>query len=200
MADWCSHVLQIRSRACSCQTWWKRCCLRASHAPSPSTAMARSSQVQQQADRDIVLHHSQEVADLQRDIRRTLLSLLATAAGCQDGRIVLWDFQTRSAARLLEGHRYTSCQQTQHSVIFRLVSSKCTARAHMQCPAPCSKAVTGIEWSRDGRTLLSGSLDGHVITWHVEDGSQAGEHRTTCILLYMCILAHCIGFSLCKVQ
>lgn len=35
----------------------------------------------------------------------------------------------------------------------------------------CSKSVTGIEWSRDGRTLVSGALDGHVIVWHVEEGT-----------------------------
>lgn len=37
---------------------------------------------------------------------------LSIAAGCQDGRIVLWDFETRSAAKILEGHRYIRAMRT----------------------------------------------------------------------------------------
>ena len=52
---------------------------------------------------------------------------------------------------------------------------------------PCSKAVTGLQWSQDGRTLVSGSLDGHVIRWHVEHGTKA---RRPCACAQHCD-AHC---------
>src|SRR3989338_4782365 len=59
------------------------------------------------------------------------------AAGCHDGRVVIWDFETRSVARILAGHVQT---------------------------------VTSLSWSRNGRALLSSSVDCRVLVWDILSG------------------------------
>ncbi|KAG0227251.1 hypothetical protein BGW42_003096, partial [Actinomortierella wolfii] len=61
------------------------------------------------------------------------------AAGCSDGRIVVWDFDTRGVARSLVGH---------------------------------VKTVTSLSWSRNGRLLLSSSLDWSCIVWDLLTGTK----------------------------
>lgn len=61
-------------------------------------------------------------------------------------------------------HVHDACQAERHEF--------CSASAVNGAMLPCRKAVTGLEWSRDGRRLVSGSLDGRVIRWNVEQGTQ----------------------------
>ncbi|KAF9933613.1 hypothetical protein FBU30_005052 [Linnemannia zychae] len=61
------------------------------------------------------------------------------AAGCTDGTIVVWDFDTRGVSRSLIGHVRT---------------------------------VTSLSWSRNGRYLLSSSMDWSCIVWDLLIGSK----------------------------
>lgn len=117
-------------------------------------------------------------------------SILHSAAGCEDGRIRLWDFQTSSVASRLEGHRsgpLCACMYNMHMCFLSVTHPHLRTNDDLQQPKPkclfachaCSKAVTGVEWSRDGRTLVSGSLDGRVIRWNVERGTQASFLHAT---------------------
>jgi len=54
------------------------------------------------------------------------------AVGCNDGRLVVWDFQVRAIVRLLIGH---------------------------------VKAITSVDWSREGRHLVSAATDWTVLLW-----------------------------------
>lgn len=59
------------------------------------------------------------------------------AAGCTDGTVGLYDYQTRGlAATLAQGHTPTT-------------------------------SVTALLWTSDGRTLLSGASDGSLAAWDV---------------------------------
>lgn len=63
------------------------------------------------------------------------------AAGCLNGSVALYDYQTRGMASTLEGGH------------------------------PDQTAVTALLWSGDGRTLLSGGHDGGcVVAWDVASG------------------------------
>ncbi|KAF9551614.1 hypothetical protein EC957_006507 [Mortierella hygrophila] len=61
------------------------------------------------------------------------------AAGCTDGTIVVWDFDTRGVSRSLIGH---------------------------------VKTITSLSWSRNGRYLLSSSMDWSCIVWDLLTGSK----------------------------
>ncbi|KAG0298549.1 hypothetical protein BGZ96_010595 [Linnemannia gamsii] len=61
------------------------------------------------------------------------------AAGCTDGTIVVWDFDTRGVSRSLIGH---------------------------------VKLITSLSWSRNGRYLLSSSMDWSCIVWDLLTGAK----------------------------
>lgn len=66
------------------------------------------------------------------------------AVGCNDGRVVVWDFDTRGIARTLNGHIET---------------------------------VTSVCWSRNGRKLLSASVDWNVILWDVANSERIRVYK-----------------------
>eukprot|EP00039_Didymoeca_costata_P013244 m.198402 g.198402 ORF g.198402 m.198402 type:complete len:467 (-) comp15716_c0_seq24:3311-4711(-) len=66
------------------------------------------------------------------------------AVGCNDGRVVIWDFVTKSIAKQLLGHIET---------------------------------VASVSWSRNGRTLISASLDCSVNVWDVATGDQKYSYK-----------------------
>lgn len=69
------------------------------------------------------------------------------AAGTADGRIALFDYQTRGLAVHLEG-------------------------GHAR-----DAAVTALLWSSDGRTLLSGAADGTLAGWDVAAGACSWQQQ-----------------------
>jgi COMPASS component SWD1 len=56
------------------------------------------------------------------------------AVGCNDGRVVVWDFLTRGIAKILSAHVHP---------------------------------VVSLNWSRDGRCLITASTDNSVCVWEV---------------------------------
>ncbi|WIA12939.1 hypothetical protein OEZ85_006554 [Tetradesmus obliquus] len=86
-------------------------------------------------------------------------TLLAT--GTEDGYIIIWDFETRGVAKLLNGHSVQALPDDQQQ--------------QQQRAAPLAAAVTSLAWSRSGRHLLSGSLDKRVMLWDVLTGELVHE-------------------------
>ncbi|KAF6264667.1 WD40-repeat-containing domain protein [Scenedesmus sp. NREL 46B-D3] len=82
-------------------------------------------------------------------------------AGTEDGYIIIWDFETRSMAKLLNGHSVQAVPDDQQQ--------------QQQRAAPLAAAVTSLAWARNGRLLLSGSLDKRVMLWDVAAGQLVQE-------------------------
>lgn len=59
------------------------------------------------------------------------------AVGCNDGRVVIWDFLTRGISKIISAHVHP---------------------------------VASLNWSRDGRSLLTASTDNTVCVWDVLSG------------------------------
>ncbi|XP_049851817.1 retinoblastoma-binding-like protein E [Schistocerca gregaria] len=60
------------------------------------------------------------------------------AAGCNDGRTVIWDFETKGVAKILIGHVLP---------------------------------ISSVSWSKNGKKLLTASLDWNVILWDLLNGT-----------------------------
>ena len=76
------------------------------------------------------------------------------AVGCNDGRIMIWDFLTRGIAKVIIAHVHPVC-----SVRYdRFVNYYLTVSVMLKF---------GFSWSRDGRKLLSAATDNTVSIWDV---------------------------------
>lgn len=74
------------------------------------------------------------------------------AGGCNDGKILIWDFVTRNLLKVIIAH---------------------------------SHPVSSINWSRDGRYLVSAGCDNYVHIWEVLTGKCIFSFRSTIPILYV---------------
>lgn len=72
------------------------------------------------------------------------------AGGCNDGKILIWDFTTKGLIKVILAH---------------------------------SHPVSSVNWSRDGKFLVSSGADNYIQIWHVLDGKCVYSFRSTVPIL-----------------
>lgn len=86
------------------------------------------------------------------------------AVGCNDGRIVIWDFLTRGIAKIISAHVHPVC-----SLSWSRNGHKVQIKTHVSLKLMCS-----IELSLQ---LLSGSTDNNVCIWDLLTGDCENKYR-----------------------
>jgi len=86
------------------------------------------------------------------------------AVGCNDGRIVVWDFLTRGIAKIISAHVHPVCSLW-YQYFPQLFYKKSSNNDILY------------SWSRSGHTILSASTDNTVAIWDVLTGDCTQRYR-----------------------
>lgn len=145
---------------------------------------------------------------------RMFASFPVSAAGCQNGEVVLWDFDTRGVLRAFSGHKCghrcstptflapaRSCTNIKREALRRLhrpesrlgASVIVTATRLWSDALSCRTAVTAVAWTRNGRQLLSASQSGEMLLFDVLSvrRRRRGRRRTERVVAERTTL-HCL--------
>ncbi|CAH3182993.1 unnamed protein product [Porites evermanni] len=113
------------------------------------------------------------------------------AVGCNDGRIVIWDFLTRGIAKIISAHVHpvTSLSWSRNGrkllsgsndwnvSVWDVLSGECDQKYRFQSHVTKVQFHPRNNWSRNGRKLLSGSNDWNVSVWDVLSGECDQKYR-----------------------
>ena len=93
------------------------------------------------------------------------------ASGLSDGRVVLWDFETRSMIKAL-GDRVDGPSNAVTNIRFgKLALSRVNYLVTLCARSMCRS------WSRNGRFLLACTADGSFSVWNVADSCLIRRHK-----------------------
>lgn len=90
------------------------------------------------------------------------------AVGCNDGRIVVWDFLTRGIAKIISAHMHPVC-----SIRYFIILHE----EFIQFERVLEIILISYSWSRNGCKLLSASTDNNVCIWDVLSGECEQRYR-----------------------
>ena len=122
--------------------------------------------------------------EIQHDARATVVSFSpdgqVLASGAEDGSIILWDTEERSATYQLAGHRTRVTSLSWNPEGTRLASSASDGTVFVWDPGigmsmhslsgHSGMPVNAIVWSREGKTIYTGGDDQTIGVWEAELG------------------------------